>query len=221
MATHSFLLSGDLANYIDQLAGVETDLQQRLSQATAKLAEGGMKSSPEAMRLLSLLVKLTGTKRAIEVGTFTGYSALTIATALPEDGQLVCCDVSDEWTRIGRPFWEEAGVASRIDLRIGDAGATLQAMLDAGEAGRHDLAFIDADKAGYPAYYELCFSLLRPGGLMVFDNALRRGNVADPTAEADADLEAVRKVNRHAFDDGRVESAMLLLGDGLLLVRKR
>ncbi|MEM9419365.1 MAG: class I SAM-dependent methyltransferase [Planctomycetota bacterium] len=220
MSTRSFLVQGNLADYLAPLASKETDVQRRLSETSDRLPEAEMKSSPEAARLLAMLVKLIGARRGFEVGTFTGYSALRLAEALPEDGRLVCCDVSETWPAIGRPFWEEAGVADRIDLRIGDASQTLRSMIDAGGAGSFDFGFIDADKTGYPAYYELGYELLRPGGLMVFDNALRHGAVARPDIQ-DADTVAIRGVNQRAFEDERVEASMLLLGDGLLLVRKR
>ncbi|MBB6428554.1 O-methyltransferase [Algisphaera agarilytica] len=220
MSTRSFLVQGDLADYLGPLAGSETDIQRRLSEASDRLPEAEMKSSPEAARVLAMLVKLTGARRAFEVGTFTGYSALRVAEALPDDGELVCCDVSDTWPAVGRPFWEEAGVADRIDLRIGDASQTLRTMIGAGDAGAFDFGFIDADKTGYPTYYDLGLELLRPGGLMVFDNALRHGAVARQDVQ-DADTVAIREVNQRAFEDEQVEAGMLLLGDGLLLVRKR
>lgn len=220
MSTRSFLVQGDLADYLAPLAGRETDVQRRLSETSDRLPEAQMKSSPEAARVLAMLAGLIGARRAFEVGTFTGYSALRVAEALPDDGALVCCDISETWPAIGRPFWEEAGVADRIDLRLGDASQTLQKMIDDGEAGAFDFGFIDADKTGYPAYYDLGFELLRPGGLMIFDNALRHGAVAREDVQDDDTL-AVREVNQRAFADRRVEAGMLLLGDGLLLVRKR
>lgn len=220
MASHSFLLQGPLGDYVDRLAGQESEAQKGLTQVTMKLAEGEMKSSPEAGRTLAMLVRLIGAKRAFEIGTFTGYSALWIAPALASGGRLVCCDVSEEWPAMGRPFWEQAGVADRIELRVGPASQSMREMAQRGDAGAFDFGFIDADKTGYPDYYERGLELLRPGGLMVFDNVLRRGRVAD-TDNQEPDTLAIRQVNDRAFADERVDAAMLLLGDGLLLVRKR
>ncbi|MEM9883100.1 MAG: class I SAM-dependent methyltransferase [Planctomycetota bacterium] len=217
MSSRSFLLNGDLAEYVGRLAGHPTEVQRRLAEATNALPNANMQSSPEAARVLALLVGLTRARRAVEVGTFTGYGALAIASALPDDGRLVCCDARADWPAIGRPFWEAAGVADRIELRVGPAADTLRQLAPS----EYDFAFVDADKAGYPTYYEACLTLLRPGGLMVFDNALRGGRVADPDAPPDAGLAAVRHVNQLAFQDPRVEPSLLLIGDGLLLARKR
>ena len=219
MSTQSFLLTDELADYLRPLAGQETDIQRRLSEATAKLPEAEMKSSPEAMRMIAMLIRLMGARRAIEVGTFTGYGALTIASALPIGGELICCDLEPQWAAIGRPFWEEAGVADRITLKVGDARQTLRDLIEQ-KLPPVDFVFIDADKERYPDYYELCLTLVRPGGMLVFDNALRGGAVADPLKQDDG-VVAVRRTNARAFVDERVEPAMLLLGDGLLLARKR
>src|SRR4029453_10699826 len=148
-----------------------------LREATRNHPWAGMQISPEQGQLMALLVKLIGARNAIEIGVFTGYSALAVALALPEDGRLLACDISDEYTRVGRPFWDAAGGASKIDLALGPALATLDARIAAGEAGRYDFAFIDADKSGYDAYYERCLVLLRPGGLIAIDNVLLGGSV--------------------------------------------
>ena len=214
------LVPDALARYVGEVGVRETPLQQRLRAETAQLPQARMQISPDQGALLALLVRLTGARRALEVGTFTGYSALTIASALPADGTLIACDISAEWTAVARRYWAEAGLADRIDLRLGPAAETLAGLLRGGAAGSFDFAFIDADKTNSDAYYESCLTLLRPGGLVAIDNALWHGAVADPQAR-DADTEAIRALNRKLRDDGRVESCLLTVGDGLLLARKR
>src|SRR5262245_26835698 len=198
----------------------EPDVLAELRAATAKLPSAGMQISPEQGQLMALLVQAIGAKRAIEIGTFTGYSALWVALALPLDGELGCCDVSEEWTAIGRGFWAKARVAHKIDLRIAPAVATLDRLLAGGEAGAYDFAFIDADKTGYDAYYERCLELLRRGGLIAIDNVLWGGSVADPTKRS-ADPLAVRALTRTIHRDERVALSMLPVGDGVTLVLKR
>ena len=220
MSRTSFLLDDALAEYYRQTAVHEPAAMKALAHETAALPDADMQSSPEAGSLLAMLVKLTGARRCFEVGTFTGYSALWGATALPYDGLIVALNVSEEWTAIGRKHWERAGVADKIELRLGPADTGMRNLLNEHEAGRFDFGFIDADKTGYPAYYELGLQLLRPGGLMVFDNMLRHGDVADDTKQ-DESTQAIRRVNEQAFADSRVEASLLLLGDGLLLVRKK
>jgi len=193
--------------------------QAALRDATRDHPQAGMQISPDQGQLLALLVKLIGARRAIEVGTFTGYSALTVALALPDDGRLLACDVSDEFTRVGRPFWQRAGVAHKIDLQLAPALQTLDSRLAAGEAGAYDFAFIDADKTNYDGYYERCLALLRPGGLIAFDNMLWYGAVARPAA--DADTAALQRLNDKLHHDARVDIALLTVGDGLALARKR
>jgi predicted O-methyltransferase YrrM len=169
--------------------------------------------------LLGLLARISGAKRAIEVGTFTGYGSLAIASALPADGKLICCDISEEWTAIGKRYWERAGVAARIDLRLAPARETL-ATLAASEAGRFDFAFIDADKGGYDAYYEACLTLMRRGGVIALDNMLWYGAVADSSVR-DADTLALRALNEKIRDDDRVDACLLSVGDGVMVARKR
>jgi predicted O-methyltransferase YrrM len=178
-----------------------------------------MQISPDQGQFMALLVKLLGARRTIEVGTFTGYSALTVALALPPDGRVLACDVSDEYTRIGRPFWQQAGVADRIELVLAPALQTLDARLAAGESGRYDFAFIDADKSNYDLYYERCLALLRPGGLIALDNMLWGGAVARPAT--DADTLALQALNSKLQGDQRIDHALLTVGDGLALARKR
>jgi predicted O-methyltransferase YrrM len=198
----------------------ETEVQRRLRETTAPMPHAEMQISPDVASFLALLVKTCGARRAIEVGTFTGYSALAIASALPPDGQLIACDVSDEYTRVGKPFWAEAGVASRIDLRLGPADETLQTLLESGQSGRFDFAFIDADKTNYDIYYEQILQLLRPGGLVALDNMLWSGRVADP-AVTDADTRALRALNEKIRDDSRVDMVLVTIRDGVMLARKR
>ena len=177
-----------------------------------------MQISPDQGQFMALLVKLIGARRTIEIGTFTGYSALAVALALPEDGRVLACDVSDEYTRVGRPFWQQAGVAHKIDLVLAPALQTLDARLAAREAGTYDFAFIDADKANYDAYYERCLQLLRPGGLIALDNMLWSGAVARPAK--DADTAALQALNTKLRDDARIDVSLLTIGDGLTLARK-
>ncbi len=169
---------------------------------------------------MGLLARLMGVRKAIEVGTFTGYSALAVARAMPADGRLVACDVSEAWTGIARRYWREAGVADRIELRLAPALETLDALVAAGEAGTFDFAFIDADKENYDGYYERCLALLRPGGLVMIDNVLWNGSVANPD-KTDADTEAIRALNARLRDDRRVSLSLVPIGDGLTLCRKR
>jgi predicted O-methyltransferase YrrM len=214
------LLPDAVERYVSEAAARETPLQQRLRAETARLPEAAMQIGPDQAALMALLIRLTGARRALEVGVFTGFSALTVASALPEDGKLIACDVNEEWTQIARRYWQEAGVSDRIDLRLAPAMETLNALLREGGAGSFDFAFIDADKESYDAYYEACLALLRPGGLIAVDNVLWSGKVADPAVH-DPETEAIRALNTKIRDDARVEACLLTVGDGLMLVRKR
>ena len=198
----------------------ESDVARRLRDKTAPMPEAGMQITPDVAAFLTILVKSSGARRAIEVGTFTGYSALAIASALPQDGLLIACDVSDEFTRVGKPFWVEAGVSGRVDLRIAPAAETLRALLANGEAGKFDFAFIDADKKGYDTYYELILQLLRPGGVIALDNMIWSGKVADPAVQDD-DTKALRALNRKIKDDARVDMVLVTIRDGVMVARKR
>ena len=208
-----------LETYLREVSLREPGTLRRLREETAALPEAQMQIAPEQGQFLHLLVGLTGAKRIIEIGTFTGYSALWMARALPEDGRLVACDVSEEWTAIARRYWEEAGVAERIDLRIAPALETLDTLLEE-ERGHYDLAFIDADKANYEAYYEACLKLLDSTGLVVVDNTLWSGRVIDPAVD-DEDTVAIRRFNDKLHADERVDLSLLPLADGLTLARKR
>ncbi len=208
----------DLAGYIEETATREDDVWRRLRQETSALPAGGMQIGADQARLLGWLVRLIGARRSLEIGTFTGASALAVAQALPEDGRLVACDVSDEWTSIARKYWLEAGVRHKIDLRLGPALDTLAQLRREG-GGLFDFAFIDADKEPIWSYFEGALSLLRPCGLIGVDNTLWGGDVADPTAD-DPDTRAIDEFNRRITDDARVDSVQLTVGDGLTLLRK-
>jgi caffeoyl-CoA O-methyltransferase len=198
----------------------ETAVQRALRRATARQRGAGMQISPEQAGFMQLLVRMLRARRCIEIGTYTGYSALAVALALPPDGRIVCCDVSEAWTAIGRRFWNKAGVAHKIRLRLAPALETLDALIAQGEAGRFDFAFIDADKTNYANYYERCLKLVRRGGLVAVDNTLWGGSVVDARKQS-ADTRAIRAFNRRLRRDRRVELALVPIGDGLTLALKR
>ncbi len=220
MSTTSFGLPEALRAYLLNNSVRETDLMRELRETTATLPMGRMQISPEQGQFMALLVQLLGARRCLEVGVFTGYSSLSVALALPSDGSIVACDVSKEWTEVARGFWERAGVAGKIDLRLAPAVETLDQLLADGRAGSFDFAFIDADKANYLAYYERSLQLVRRGGLIAVDNTLWSGRVADPEVK-DADTEAIRELNSFLHRDERVSLSMLPVGDGLTLALKR
>ena len=214
------LLPEKVEKYVSTVATRETELQRRLRAETSTLSGAGMQIGADEGALLALLVRLIGARRALEIGTYTGYSALAVAMALPADGLLTCCDISDEWTQVARRYWREAGLATRIELKLAPAAKTLRELIRDPGPGTFDFAFIDADKEGYDGYYESCLILLRAGGLMAFDNTLWSGRVAD-AAQDDADTVALRNLNAKVRDDARVDSCLLTVGDGVLLARKR
>jgi predicted O-methyltransferase YrrM len=218
--TKRTLLPEAVERYVAESMTPETPLQRRLRAETAGLPEAGMQIGADQGALLALLVRLIGARRALEIGTFTGYSALAVAAALPEDGWLVACDVSEEWTRVARRYWEEAGVARKIELRLAPAAGTLADLLAERGAGSFDFAFIDADKPAYDGYYEACLRLVRPGGLIAIDNVLWDGRVADPE-NTEASTIALKALNLKIRDDPRVEACLLTVGDGVMLVRPR
>jgi predicted O-methyltransferase YrrM len=191
-----------------------------LRERTEQMPSGRMQITPEQGHLLALLVRLIGARRILEIGTFTGYSALAMALALPADGRLVACDISEEWTAIARAYWQRAGVADRIDLRIALALTTLARLEREGGLDGFDLVFIDADKTGYDAYYEAALRLVRPGGLIVLDNMLRRGRVADP-GDCEPDTVALRNMNAKIAADDRVDRVLLPIASGMTLARRR
>jgi predicted O-methyltransferase YrrM len=219
MSTRTLSLDDPMIAYLHAHALREHPAQVALREATRHHRHAGMQISPEQGQLMALLVRLIGARQTIEIGVFTGYSALTVALALPAEGRVLACDISDEYTRVGVPHWEAAGVAGKIDLRLGPALETLDAELAGGREGHYDFAFIDADKTGYDAYYERCLRLLRAGGLIAIDNVLWGGAVVRPST--DADTLALQRLNDKVLGDARVDMAMLPIGDGLTLARKR
>jgi predicted O-methyltransferase YrrM len=220
MTARSFYLPDFIDKYIVDTTLRDMPVLRDLRAETAKMPNARMQTGADQVQFLQLLVRLIGARRCIEVGVFTGYSTLGVALALPEDGHIVACDVSEEYTSVARRYWERAGVASKIDLYLAPATETLDALLQAGENGRFDFAYIDADKSSYDAYYERCLKLLRPNGLIAIDNVLWGGDVAvlDVT---DADTVALRELNAKIGTDERVDATLLPLGDGLMVVRKR
>jgi predicted O-methyltransferase YrrM len=219
MANRRTIVDDTLHDYLVAHTVREHPAQTALREATRTLPHAGMQIGPEQGQFMALLVRLMGARRAIEVGVFTGYSALSVALALPEDGYLLACDVSDAYTRVGRPFWQQAGIAHKIDLRLAPATETLDAQLARGEAGRFDFAFIDADKSSYDSYYERCLALLRPGGLVAIDNVLWGGAVARPAD--DEDTRALQALNTKLHGDERIDVSIVPMGDGVTLARKR
>jgi O-methyltransferase len=198
----------------------EHPVLRELREETARLPKAVMQIGPDQGQFMALLARLTGARRCIEVGVFTGYSSLAVAMALPEEGRIVALDVSEEWTAIAQRYWKKAGVEHKIDLRLAPALSTLDTLISLQEAGRFDMAFIDADKGNYLAYYERCLILVRPGGLILVDNTLWSGDVADPSKQ-EPDTVALRAFNDALHRDERIDLALLPVGDGLTLARKR
>ena len=220
MSSHTIQMTAALSEYL-LLGAAESPAARRLREETQELGRvSGMQVSPEQGAFMALLVKLIGARHTLEVGTFTGYSALMVAQALPPDGCLVACDVSAQWTAVGQRHWAAAGVADKIDLRLAPAIETLDSLIAAGESGTFDFAFIDADKENYDSYYERCLTLLKRRGVVAIDNVLWGGRVADPT-QSDPATQAIRALNEKVRADTRVDAAMLPVGDGLTLAMKR
>lgn len=213
MSSAHIEMTAALSGYLREVSLRDHPLLARLRAATASHPRAVMQITPEQGQFMQLLLRLTGARRTIEIGVFTGYSALITALALPEDGQVIACDISDEWTSLGRPYWQEAGVAHKIDLRLAPALETLNTL-----TGPFDFAFIDADKVNYDAYYERCLQLVRPGGLILIDNTLWHGDVINP-AKQDADTLAIRALNKKLQADRRIDLSLLPLGDGLTVCR--
>lgn len=209
-AIHAFLLDATLR---------EAPILAELRRETAGLPMAGMQISPEQGQFMALLVELLGVRRYLEIGTFTGYSALATVLAMPADGRATCLDISEEWTAVARRYWQRGGVADRIDLRLGAGQDSLDALLKEGARGRYDLAFIDADKVNYDAYYERCHALVRPGGLIALDNMLWGGAVA--RRSSDPETQALQALNDKLLRDERVDTVLLTVGDGVTLARKR
>ncbi len=206
-------MTAALSDYLREVSLRDQPLLARLRAETATHPRAIMQITPEQGQFMQLLLRLIGARRTIEIGVFTGYSALVTALALPADGQVIACDISEEWTSVGRPYWQEAGVAHKIDLRLAPALETLNSL-----KGPFDFAFIDADKTNYDAYYEHCLELVRPGGLILIDNTLWHGDVINPQKQ-DADTVAIRALNKKLQADQRVDVSLLPIGDGLTVCR--
>jgi len=220
MTNRSISLTDSLYEYLLSVSLREPDLLRRLREETAALPNARMQIAPEQGQFMALLVQLTGAQRCLEVGVFTGYSSLAVALALPDDGRIVACDVSEEWTTVARRYWSAAGVTHKIDLRLAPALETLEGLLAAGEGGSYDFAFLDADKENYLRYYGLALELVRPGGLIVADNTLWSGRVIDPSND-EATTVALRRFNETLHTDDRIDLSLVPVGDGLTLARKR
>ncbi len=220
MTKKSITLTDSLYDYITRVSLREPPLLKRLREETASNLLANMQIAPEQGQFMALLIPLMGARKALEIGVFTGYSSLCVAMALQPDGKLVACDVSDEWTQIARRYWKEAGVEHKIELHLAPARDTLDRLLRNGEAGTFDFVFIDADKTGYDDYYERTLQLLRPGGLIMFDNMLRNGDVADPTVLTDSTV-AIRVLNEKLLHDERITLSLLPVADGITFALKR
>lgn len=220
MSNRTLQMDDSLYAYLLDVSLRESELLVELRERTARMTEHSMQIAPEQGQFMALLLSLMGARRCIEVGVFTGYSSLVCARALPADGYLLACDVSEEWTAVAREFWRRAGVRERIELRLAPALETLDALLQAGDSGSFDFAFIDADKANYVDYYERCLALIRPGGLIAVDNVLWSGDVARPEID-DPDTAGIRQLNHHLRADRRVDLSLVPIADGLTLARKR
>ena len=220
MPKRHIALTEKLQDYVLDMSLREPVLLRRLRQETARLPMAGMQIAPDQGQFMALLARLVGARRCLEIGTFTGYSALAVALALPPDGRVIACDVNPETTAIARRYWAEAGVAERIELRLAPALETLDALLAAGEADRFDFVFVDADKENYDGYYERALRLLRAGGLVILDNVLWGGWVAD-RRHTDPETEALRALNAKLHRDKRIDLSLLPLADGITLARKR
>ena len=220
MSAQSIGLSDELHEYLLSMSLRESDAMRRLREETAEHPMAQMQIAPEQAQFFQFLIRLLGARRTLEVGVFTGYSALAVAEVLPPNGEVVACDVSEEYTKVARRHWRDAGVADTIDLRLAPAAETLDTLLDNGQAGTFDFAFIDADKETYDTYYEQSLRLLRPGGVVALDNMFRDGRVTDSDVE-DESVRAIQRLNEKIHDDERVDLSMLPLADGVTLAMKR
>ena len=220
MSTQTISVTGQVHEYMLAVSLREPAFLTQLREETAKLEEGGMQMSPEQGQFMRLLIHLLGAKRTLEVGVFTGYSSLSVALALPDDGQIIACDVSEEYTSIARRYWQAAGMAHKIQLNLGPAVATLDKLIAAGQHNSFDFAFIDADKENYARYYEQCLQLIRPGGVIGIDNTLWGGTLIDESKQ-DESTNAIRALNKKLHADDRIELSMVPIGDGFTLARKR
>lgn len=220
MSNQTINLSPELYCYLLDISLREAEVLKALREETACLPNANMQIAPEQGQFMAMLVQLCGAQRVIEVGVYTGYSSLAVAAALPDDGYLLACDVSEEYTDIARRYWQQAGVEHKIDLQLAPAVDTLEQLIHQGQVADFDFAFIDADKENYGAYYERCLALLRPGGLIAVDNVLWSGSVIQPEKQ-DVDTCAIRAFNEKILADERVDISLVPIGDGLTLARKR
>jgi len=220
MGKHTLNITDSLYDYLLSVSLQETPVQQALRTETDKMEEAMMQISPDQGQFMALLIKLVNAEKIIEVGTFTGYSALTMALALPDHGTIIACDISEEWTSMGQRYWQQAGVADKIDLRLAPAVDTLKSLIADDQSEQYDFAFIDADKQNYLHYYEYCLQLMRPGGLIAIDNVLWGGSVVDQSDEK-PDTIAIREFNRFVSNDDRVDISLVPIGDGLTLAHKK
>ena len=221
MSNQSICLSDRLYQYLIANSVREADILTKLREETAQHPLVNMQVSPEQGQLMGLLVQSIGAKKCLEVGVFTGYSSLVVALNLPDDGRLIACDISDEFTSIARRYWQEAGVSEKISLHIAPALETLDLLLANGESDTFDFAFIDADKNNYAAYYDRCFKLVRQGGLILVDNVLWYGRVADPAMNTDTRTQAIKQINQQIYHDDLVQISLIPIGDGLTIARKK
>ena len=219
MSANTLNLTQSVYEYYQKISLRDTDVLRKLREQTQKMSMGQMQISPEQGQFMGLLVQLMGARKTLDIGVFTGYSALSVAMALPDDGKVIACDINVEWTKIAKRFWEMAGVTHKIDLRLAPALQTLQSLIDDNQSGTFDFAFIDADKANYLEYYEKALILVRSGGLLAIDNVLWGGEVAD-LQNNNPNVCMMRKINEMILNDDRVTMSMLPIGDGLTLARK-
>ncbi|MBL4647463.1 MAG: class I SAM-dependent methyltransferase [Gammaproteobacteria bacterium] len=220
MAKHYIQLNDQLYDYMLSVSVDEHPVLREIRDYTQQLGSSNYMTLPEQGQLLGFLVKLLGVKNALEIGTYTGYSATAMALALPADGQLITCDINEAWTKKAKIFWQQAGIINKIDLRLAPALDTLAQLRVEGKENHFDLVFIDANKNSYPQYYDVCLPLLTSGGLMIIDNVLWHGKVADAENQ-EKSTQAIRRLNEKIYADQRVEVSMLPMGDGMTLVRKR
>lgn len=220
MTRETITVDDQLYDYILDVSLREPPLLEELREETARMPASDCQISPEQGQFMAFLVKLIGARRTLEVGVFTGYSALWVAQALPEEGQIVACDISEAWTAVARRYWKEAGVDDKIELHLAPAAETLNRLIEEGQGGSFDFAFIDADKAGYDTYYEQCLTLLRPGGLIAIDNVLRDGRVIHERPPSEG-TRAIQRLNRKLHTDPRIDLSLVPIADGLTLARKR
>ncbi|HEY0867358.1 MAG TPA: class I SAM-dependent methyltransferase [Fimbriimonas sp.] len=220
MENKSFLMPHAFWQYVESTWMREPEILRRLREETATMPNAGLQISADQGQLMTLLVRLMGARRALEIGVFTGYSSIAVALGLPPDGELVACDVSDEYTAVACRYWQEAGISDRVKLHLGPAADTLKRLVEEGQEGTFDVAFIDADKPSYPTYYELCLMLLRQGGMLLVDNVFWSGKVADDKINDEGTVQ-MRSFNAQLAIDDRIDLAIIPIGDGLTIARKR